>query len=384
MSLTKQEILNIESQTGARQVELRRDFNQSKSLSGGGKRPLNSYMKLMLAAKKNGDESFEYTDANGKTNTYVRVATENNRMGGCFYMREGKKLEGGGLLEELESYASSDSGSYTSGDSYSSSSSNVTPTAYDNDKLEGGRVMTSDGGWAYALDNSGNKIFNNGKPMKTWNKSECDSKSFADCKAPCRKFAADGVTPLKKCTAPDHGKYAKYGIVGHKKKRIKRGTNGAKKTHTVDVPVRKVSTKKSRQGKLADVKKGYAKRTSPGGTTASKIVRHKGKYITRKKLKSVKKSMKNGWLFAVRRAKKAYKKGDKSPFTFKKKNGEAVEYVIQEKTTSKGVKLLYPTKTGGGISSGQSSGVIDAFDETIYSTDSEGRRRSRRGMETGW
>ena len=347
MSLTKQEILNIESQTGAKQIELRRDFNQATNLSGGGKRPLNAYMKAMLSAKKNGDSSFQYKGVN-----YIRVETENNRMGGCFYMREGKKLSGGGLMEELESYVSSGSSqtsvpSYASSDvspSYASSDvSSYSDASYDTDKLEGGRVKASDGGWGYALDDRGNKIFDNGKPKKTWIKSKCDSKSLEDCKAPCRKFQADGVTPLKKCTAPDRGKHAKYGIVGHKKKRIKRGKNGAKKSHTVDVPIRKISMKKSRQGKLRDVAKGYAKRTSPGGTTASKITRNKGKYITKKKLKAAEKSMKSGWFKAVNDARKRYKKGNGDTFRFKKKNGAEVEYKMQEKVTDKGATLLYPT-----------------------------------------
>lgn len=298
MSLTKQEILNIESQTGARQIELRRDFNQATNLSAGGKRPLNAYMKAMLQAKENRDPSFMYKDVK-----YIRVDTENNRMGGCFYMREGKKLSGGGLLEELESYASSDSQtaslvsdpSYVSSDASSGGSYySLSDASYDSEKLEGGKA-SSDRGWG--VDTEGQKV---------WKSSQCAKiENMADCKPPCRKYKADGKTLLKKCQAPDHGKHAKYAIVGHKKKRIKKGSRGAKKTHTVSVPIRKVSMKKSRQGKLRDVKKGYAQRTSVGGTTASKIERHKGKYITKKKLKA---TQNNKWLKAKKEATKKFKK----------------------------------------------------------------------------
>lgn len=343
MPLTKQEILNIESQTGTRQIELRRDFNQATNLSAGGKRPLNAYMKAMLQAKENGDSSFMY-----KGVKYVRVETENNRMGGCFYMREGKKLSGGGLLEELESYASSDSQtaslvsdpSYVSSDA-SSSYYSTSDASYDSDKLEGGKA-SSDRGWG--VDNE------DGSPTKgekVWKSSQCAKiENMADCKPPCRKYKADGKTLLKKCQAPDHGKNAKFAIVGHKRKSIKKGKRGAKTSHTVSIPVRKVSMKKSTQGKLRDVKMGYAKRTSVGGTTASKIVRRKGKYITKKKLKATEN---NKWLKAKKEATKAFKKlkpEDRDAFRFDYKG---TQYKFEGKVRTKKDGSVVKKKDGSDL-----------------------------------
>lgn len=311
MSLTKQEILNIESQTGTRQIELRRDFNQATNLSAGGKRPLNAYMKAMLQAKENGDSSFMY-----KGVKYVRVETENNRMGGCFYMREGKKLSGGGLLEELESYASSDSQtasqvsdpSYVSSDVSSYYSSNA---SYDNDKLQAGKGAGDKG-----------YVINKTSGEKEWQASDCTTKSQGDCKAPCRKTITNKGE--FKCKAPrrKNGKFAITGYVSRQTKKGKRWVEGkgrskgkfvkakkggAKSSRKIDIPVRKYSMKKSSQAKLRDVVNGYADKTRAGGVTASQITYNSktNRFMSKKKARSVKN---NKWLQATREAGKAFKK----------------------------------------------------------------------------